>query len=209
LADRFEHPEAPIGDGMMYTNVIPQSIFTCVARTLFCSVAVSESPPKDFCHAAWIPEPVKQILASKHPEWRLLKLADLTNEQQGYWLESTHKLECPGMAVGHFESKTQWSYVLSLVPRDQKQSGWRLLVIKKGKSGKYYGQLLDKDVQTIHIVVSTVPPGKYGDYYDETESLNLTLDGFLLEVAGKSHPALYYWKNGSYHTFAIGSELKQ
>ena len=143
------------------------------------------------------PEPVRQILKNKYSDWRPVNIEDLSAEHQQYWLHSLSGADCPGLAAGHFESKTSLSYALSLMPKQPGGLGLRIIVIRKGKGGIYQDMLLEKvDVAVNPYVVYSVPPGTYYTT-EEAEKVQLELDGFQVERM-EAAAVLYFWEKGIY-----------
>jgi hypothetical protein len=164
------------------------------------AVVLAAEPQKDPCDSVSLPEALKQMLAKKYPTWQAAKLSDLFEEQKQAWLESQyHRDRCPGIAIGHFESKTDLSYAIMLF---KKGVGEKLIVASK-KKGIYRAVVLIESERGYDYsnTVYTVQPGKYKDVYED-ESVTLTLDGFQLEVYEK-HARMFYWKKGKYRSLVI------
>jgi hypothetical protein len=140
---------------------------------------------------------LKQILAKKYLTWQAVKLSDLFEEQKQAWLESQyHRDRCPGIAIGHFESKTDLSHAIMLF---KKGVGEKLIVASKNKETFRLTVLIETEYGPN--TVYTVPPGKYKDMYED-ESVTLTLDGIQLGVYEK-HARMFYWKKGRYNSLVI------
>ena len=161
-----------------------------------------ESRAEESCNIEDIPEQGRQLIAQKFPGWRGWGLSDLTKEEKDHWSKNENKSNCPGLAIGHFESKANLSYALSLIPVDQKKRGWRLVVISKNRQGVYQEKILRRrDDLTGTGVLYKASPGKYSDP-EESQSVRLTLDGVIYEEYEKG-AILFYWRNGRYNELDI------
>lgn len=169
-----------------------QVFIITVALIFFASTSLAEPVLKDPCDLALLPEPVREVLKHKFPTWRLLTLSDLTDEEQRYWLKSKGGDRCPGVGVGHIETRTYPSYAMVLVSREPTKPDSKFLVMSERRKGRFEVTVLSTDFG----FVSTVPPGKYTDS-QQTEKVQLNLDGILFEVFQKG-AGLYYWRNGRY-----------
>ena len=166
------------------------------------TTTASKAPDANDCSAA-LPAPVSELLASKFPEWRPKQLSDLESDDRGLWLKA-HPHECPGIAIGHFESADKVSYAALVVPKSESTAGYKIVVFGKGPTGDtYVWKLLDHaDGQTYSgLVISKAEPGKYSDF-ERTKSIQTKLDGLYVEWIEKGAD-LYYWSAGRYHKLRV------
>jgi len=168
-----------------------------------CSTRTKAAGP---CDISVLPQEIQTKIANDFPDWQVEKLEQLDDEDRQLWTKA-HPNECPGIAVGHFESKTELSYALLLVSKpDRKRPGLRILVFSRlGPSAPYVEHLLAKwDVGTFYEgsdqVIATVPTGNYEEAMGP-KKVQIDLDGICYEVMGKG-TILYYWKNGRFHQLA-------
>src|ERR1700730_17611545 len=56
------------------------------------------------CDESTVPATISELLKAKCPQWRPKRLADMDADNQQLWLEGRNGKECPGSAVGHFDS---------------------------------------------------------------------------------------------------------
>ena len=160
------------------------------------SVAQTAAP----CDASALPAPLVEVLKSKFAGWRLERLSDLDGDDQKLWREG-HSKECPGIAVGHFESADNLSYAVLLLISSAQSGGYRIVVFSKDASAdSYSAKVLDREVGKDYFapVIYKLPPGKYTGF-DESQSVFLKLDGVGVEWLEKSS-LIYYWRAGRYHT---------
>ena len=121
------------------------------------------------------------------------------------WRRSLNRFDCPGIAMGHFERKSELSYAFSMKPRNPRQTGWRLVVISKTRQGAYRGGVLGQtDERVPPYVIYAVPPEEYTDAF-ETESVKLRLDGLQVEQM-EAGAMLFYWKEGQYRSLILSEE---
>lgn len=176
-------------------------LIICTASLiLFSSAALAANPPIEPCDNTPLPEEVQQLLAQKYPSWRTARFSDLSDEEQNQWQKSKQRGLCPGIAKGHFDSPTSISYALLLVPTNPETLGYKIVVAGK-KRGKYEFKVVEniENFSYAGNAIYTLPPGKYNDFYED-KTVTLTLDAFQLELMYKGIAAMYYWKNGRYHS---------
>ena len=62
-----------------------------------------------------LPQEIQTKLDKNYPDWQPEKLEDLYEDDRQFWIKA-HPGNCPGIAIGHFELKTELSYALLLIP---------------------------------------------------------------------------------------------
>jgi hypothetical protein len=157
----------------------------------------------DICDPSVLPSEIQTKLEKNYPDWQPEKIENLYEDDRQFWIKA-HLNDCPGIAIGHFESKTELSYALLLVSKpDRKRPGLRILVFSRpGPSAPYVVHLVSKwDTGTFYEgsdqVIATVPAGHYEEAVGP-KKVQTDLDGIWYEVMEKG-AILYYWKNGRYH----------
>jgi hypothetical protein len=146
------------------------------------------------CSDAALPAPVNELLKTKFAGWRPQQDSDLYADDQKFWTDA-HPKECPGIAVGHFESAEILSYAVLLLPRSKQNSGYQIVVFNKtSNAGIYTWRLLEREEgkSSFAPFIYKVPPGKYVGF-DETKSVRLKLDGINVEWIEKSSFIDYWW----------------
>jgi len=150
-----------------------------------------------------LPQEIQTKLAKNYPDWQPEKLENLDEEDRGLWVKANPK-DCPGIAIGHFESKAELSYALLLVSKPgRKRLGFRVIVFSRnGPSAPFVEHLVTKwnigfYDQGSDEVIATVPPGHYEEAIGP-KNVNTELDAILSETIGKG-AAMYYWKKSRYH----------
>lgn len=149
------------------------------------------------CKADDLPSGAKLLVSKTFPGWRFKGTSDLVDYAKA------HPKECPGIALGHFESPDQTAYGLLLVPTSGAETGYKIVVLSKSDTaGNYSIRVLDHAEGQAGVgsglVISKVPPGKYSGF-DSTRSIRVRLDAIEAEWLEKSS-VLYFWKNGKYRT---------
>jgi hypothetical protein len=187
---------------MKLKYVIKIFVVLTIAIVLVGGPLSGEQIGEEPCDVKHLPTSIQEILQRKFSAWKILTLKDLSKEDQGFWARSEKRNQCPGMAFGHYEVKTSFSFVLSLVPQNGKLTGGRLVIFSPEEKTRYQEDVLEKrDGPSNPLVVYTVPPGRY--WNDErTKSLQLSIEAFQSE-AKEEGAFLYFWEGGSVHRWTI------
>ena len=93
-----------------------------------------------------LPEDARAALKTQFPEFYPQKVSDLSREYQQAWLKD-HPQECPGIAVGHFQSSSKMSYAVLLVGSRGSLSGSKLVVMSETTKGWKAAKLTEKPVE--------------------------------------------------------------
>jgi hypothetical protein len=160
---------------------------------------ISAAQTSAVCGEAVLPAPINELLKAKFARWKPERVSDLYADDQKYWSDA-HPNDCPGIAVGHFESEGNLSYAVVLVPVSGQLGGYQILVFSKGLNTEVYAWKVLEHAEgkdKFAPVISKVPPGKYVGF-DDTKSVRLKLDGVNVEWIEKSS-LIYYWLGGRYH----------
>jgi hypothetical protein len=83
------------------------------------------------CDEAVLPAPVTELLKEKFPQWRPKQASDIDADNRQLWLEGPNAEACPGVAIGHFENATSFSYAFLLVPQSNPNGGHKLVIVSK------------------------------------------------------------------------------
>lgn len=137
---------------------------------------------------------------AKFPELRPKNLSDLSGYDKQLWLKM-HSSECPGIAVGHFESPKQVAYAFLLLPKSGPVSSYKIVVLSP-VSDQYAVRVLDHaeggSYADSGLIISKELPGKYSDLGD-AKTVSLKVDAINVEWLEKSS-VLYYWSQGRYRS---------
>jgi hypothetical protein len=79
------------------------------------------------CAEGKLPSQVVNLIETTFSGWRPRQFSDLGSDDQQLWLKP-HSNDCPGTAVGDFESQDRLSYAVLLVPQSNPTGGYKLLV---------------------------------------------------------------------------------
>jgi len=176
--------------------------FLVLALTLVLLGSGPQAKGADPCDVSVLPQEIQTKLEKNYPDWQPEKLENLDKEDRGLWVKA-HPNDCPGIAIGHFESKTEFAYALLLVSKpDRKRPGLRILVFSRtGPSAPFVSHLISKyDTGDFYEgsdqVIATVPAGHYEEAIGPRK-VQIELEGIWYEVMEKG-AILYYWKNSRY-----------
>lgn len=147
-----------------------------------------------------LPVQAQRLISKTFPGWRIKMASDLESYDKQLW-DKAHPKECPGLAIGHFQTPDQTAYALLLVPKSGVNDGSKILVLAKSEKVDVYSvKMLDHAEQepgsSSGLVISKVPPGEFSGF-DTSQSVTLKTDGIEAEWIEKSS-ILYYWKNDRY-----------
>lgn len=176
--------------------------FVCIFSAV--APAISSAQVTSSCQETVVPPPIRELLKSKFSQWRPKQITDMDADDQQLWLTGSNGKDCPGIAIGHFESAKELSYAFLLVPKSEPTGGYKVVVFAKGPTGDAYAwKLLDHaDGETYSgLVISKADPGKYSDF-ERTKSIQNKLDGVYVEWMEKG-AVLYYWSAGRYHRLQV------
>jgi|GEM_PF-1102657 hypothetical protein len=156
----------------------------------------------DSCDLSVLPKEVRTELDKNYSDWQPERLEHLYDDDRELWIKA-HPTDCPGIAIGHFESKSELAYAILLISKpDRKRPGFRLVVFSRnGPSAPYVAHLATKwhiglYYQGSDEVIATVPRGQYGEAISPKKA-HTDLDSILCETLEKG-ASLFYWKNGRY-----------
>ena len=187
----------------MRNNHLGPFIRTSLILSLSLAALCTRSNAADPCDLSVLPQEIRTNLEKNYPDWQPERLEQLYVDDRQFWTEA-HLRDCPGIAIGHFESKAELSYAFLLVSKpDRKKPGLRILVFSRtSPSAPYVAHLISKwDTGTFYEgsnqVIARVPPGHYEEAVGP-KRIQTELDGISYEVIEKG-AILYYWKNGRYH----------
>src|SRR5579864_1819658 len=171
----------------MKTRLRQIVLFTIV--NLF-MLSYASAQTTEICSLTRLPSAASELLKTKFPLWRAKQISDLDGYDRQLWLE-THAKECPGIAVGHFESSENLSYAVLLVPKKESTGGYEIVVLSESGS-VYSAKILDQaqGQGSDGMVISQARPGQYSDFENATQA-KITLDGIYVEWIEKG-AILYY-----------------
>lgn len=179
-----------------------QLALTVIIGAPLCLGFCTESRAADPCDTSVLPKEIQVNLQRNYPDWQPERLEQLYEDDRKFWTEK-YGNRCPGIAIGHFESKTELSYALLLVSKpDRKRDGLRFLVFSRtAGSAECAVRVISKyDTGSFYEgsdhVIFAVPAGHYEEAVGPRK-VTTDLDGIWYEIMEKG-AILYYWKSGRY-----------
>jgi hypothetical protein len=172
-------------------------IFSAIGIFFAVSCSCAQGTPLA-CQESALPEGVRAALSSQYAEWQIETLRDLNADYLKAWAAKRTN-QCPGIAVGHFESKIDLSYALLLISRDKGRAGYKFLVFsRKSSKDAFTPNILEQDDKSAsgNSAISRVDPGLEFDE-EKFAAFKLKSEGIHLEFFEGSG-FIYYWKNGHY-----------
>jgi hypothetical protein len=156
------------------------------------------------CDESTVPTTISELLKAKFPQWRPKRLSDMDADNQQLWLEGRNGKECPGSAVGHFDSTDTLSYAFLLVPQSNPTGGYKVVM---------FGKAADKDHYSVHVldgaegqtysglVIFRAEPGEYKDVNGK-RTVRIKTDVLYVEWIEKG-AEIFYWSAGRYHELQV------
>jgi hypothetical protein len=158
--------------------------------------------PLNLCRFDSLPAAIQRHVKEEYGSWKVQEAANLSPRARGRW-ESEKPLECPGIAVGYFESAQTPSYALLLVPTGNGDAGYRFVVFSQrlGQTD-YEAKILDKleERGASNYFLRGTPIRKFFDEASKRRFHAHTADVILLfDSAEKEYEVdVYYWSEGRY-----------
>jgi hypothetical protein len=146
-------------------------------------------------------------LKQDYRAWKIQETTDLSQRARGRWANE-RPAECPGIAVGYFESSKFLSHAVLLVPAGQANASYRLLVFSQ-RNGQptYEAKLIDKLDQNgaADYFIRKTPISKFFDEPSRRKFQALTIDGILLVDSAENEYEVdvYFWSGGRYRNEPI------
>ena len=164
--------------------------------------AARANPSPTLCKVESLPSDIQNRLKEEYGSWKIQEPADLSQRARERW-ESEKPLDCPGIAVGHFESAKTPSYAILLVPTGHSDGGYRFLVFSQKPGQTAYDaklvEKLDEHGAANHFIHRT-PISKFFDEPSRKKFHAHTVDGILLVDSAENEYGVevYFWSGGRY-----------
>jgi hypothetical protein len=188
--------------GVFMKTVMARAILLGVFCLASLSTSMAQKPAS--CDETTLPAPIRHLLKSKFPQLRPKQVSDIDTDNRQFWLDGPNGNDCPGIAIGHFESAKSLAYAFLLVPRLNPNGGHKIVIVsKEADKDVYAATLLDHaDEQTFSgLVISRAKPGEYKDW-EGKRSIRIRTDALYVEWIDKG-AQLYYWSAGRYHKLQV------
>jgi hypothetical protein len=79
------------------------------------------------CRLDSLPSELQHALESKFSSWKIQDTSNLSARAKEHW-QAEKPLACPGVAIGQFETSGQLSYAVLLIPKQNPDSAYKILV---------------------------------------------------------------------------------
>jgi hypothetical protein len=146
-----------------------------------------------------LPSPVRLMLSSKMPGWKITAIQDLTPEDQQVWSKA-RRSSCPGLAVGNFENGGRGYAIMLIRGGGSKRLQTLVLVVEKG--GVYVFRTLDGPTEVrVPLVITKWPPGNYQSAEGDRR-IRADFD-VIQEEQIEASAVIFYWKAGKYHYMTV------
>lgn len=155
------------------------------------------------CENLQIPPRVSTVLEKSFPNWRIEKLSDLDPSNQEAWTKK-YPDACPGFITGHFQKKDSVGYAFLLLPTQQAQKGYRVVVVVQSAArDRWRSIVLEKgDQQTpSSAAIGLAQPGEYREA-EGSRKVHLQVDGIFSEDMGVG-VMIYYWHVDRFRNLVI------
>ena len=178
-----------------------------LSTPLFGQGSAHASPSPTLCSVGSLPADVLNRLKQDYGSWKIQEPADLSRRAHERW-ENEKPLNCPGIAVGNFESSKALSYGILLVPTGHANVGYRFVVFseKKGQPA-YEAKLVDKFDQAgaANYFIRKTPISKFFDEPSRKKFQAHAIDGILFVDSAENEYGVevYFWSGGRYRNEPI------
>ena len=183
-------------------NAIRTTLFLLLSALLFGQGAARANQSPTLCKVGSLPSDIQDRLKEEYGSWKIQEPANLSPRAHERW-ESEKPQECPGIAVGHFESAKTLSYAILVVPTGHADAGYRFLVFsqKAGRPG-YEARLVEKfdEKGAANYFIHRTPISRFFDEPSRKKFQAHTVDGILLLDSAESEYGVevYFWSGGRY-----------
>lgn len=186
---------------MKFLRLVVPFIFVLPAVPTLGQQATGKQAPV-LCRLDSLPSVIQRHLREEYSSWKIQEASNLSPRARGRW-ESGKPSECPGIAIGHFESEQTLSYALLLVPLGHTDAGYRFVVFsQKPEQSDYEARILDKRNESgaTNYFLRGMPIGKFFDELSKKRFHAYTADVILLfDSAEKEYEVDgYYWSENRY-----------
>jgi len=154
------------------------------------------------CQVRSLPAFIQKYLSKSHSTWRVQESANLGPSARKRWT-AEKPLACPGIASGLFDNTKGLSYALLLIPTEQKNSGYRLIVFNPDAiKHTYVARVVDQSENTKSnaFFIRMIGIGGFFDLQSQKRFQVQAREGILLIDAGENEyeADVYFWGAGEY-----------
>lgn len=163
-----------------------RTVLRVLSLLFLCATPHVAMAAEDGCDSA-IPKELKATLQSRYPEWKLVRLADLPEDDQALWTQA-HGVTCPGLARGNFSGAPGLQFGV-LLRRDPPRQRLQLLFVEQDAAGRYrLAQMLSQRAARLSVVF-TSPPGPYVRHGSSGPPVTISRDAIILETRAEMSKA--------------------
>jgi hypothetical protein len=160
------------------------------------SFCLADTTPADS-----VPKEIEAALKTSYRDWEIQTFTNLGPTEKAKWTK-TNQSDCPGIATGHFTSKSLLDYVLLLIPKDSKKLGYKVLLFSP-KNGGFVITPVTKGrahARSHDGVWNGNKPGGYATYNAAGEKVDSAFKLDLIAVETREDSTeLFYWSKGHFH----------
>ncbi len=151
------------------------------------------------CRPDSLPQDIRSSLARNFNGWKIQEPADLSTRARTRW-GAERPLNCPGIAVGHFQDAKNASYALLLIPANRSSSAYRLLIFTQQSGQQYYGfkAVGQTDSGAGDVFVETVPTVRYFEATAKPVARSHVSEAVMLVDSAASQAYLYVYADLAY-----------
>jgi hypothetical protein len=164
-----------------------------IGLLIFLSSLAAASSHDELC-VDLLPSEAQTVLENQFPRLYPEKVSDLSAEYRKAWLKD-HPQDCPGIAVGHFQSPTKTSYAVLLIGSKGGLSGSKLVLLNQGASGAWKATKIAEEEMSYYYEAVSKLPGSKGRHTGALDRIQLKQFD-----AGST---VYYWRGGRFHGIAM------
>jgi hypothetical protein len=195
----------------MRINLLNPATWTPLVFFFLTPMAGAQSKAAPLCDLSSLPQEVQAKLATNYSDWQPETPENLRKRDRAGWI-TEHPNSCPGIAIGHFESKTYLSYAFFLVSKPEKKlPGFHVVVFSRTEESALIVShiVFESERGTFSpysdLVIATAPPHQYEELDEDTDKprkVTLQLDGILYEAIGMAS-SLFYWDRDHYAALSL------
>ena len=152
------------------------------------------------CRANVLPLGVQILLKAQFPSWKIQEPENLSERARESW-EGDKPAACPGIATGRFQSSTETSHALLLVPIARPDDGYRFVVFSREVALAQYSVNLIEQRDGAGASNYYVHEVRTDDFFSHKGSLKPEAPEAILFVASAENEYeanVYFWANGRY-----------
>jgi len=164
------------------------------------SSPAARTPEATLCGVNILPLNVQILLKAQFPSWKIQEPENLSERARESW-EADKPVVCPGIATGRFQSSTETSHALLLVPIARPDEGYRFVVFSRQVGQTEYSVNLVEQRDGAGASNYYVHEVRTDEFFSSRGKLKPEAPEAILFVdsAENEYEAnVYFWANGRY-----------